>query len=82
MTSTNAPAHAAEHNDLMQLVAKVTDQSELIACVILVTVGADGRPMIGSDLETPEAVLNVLAQVMDAHQYKAVVSKIDVLKGN
>lgn len=50
---TNAPAHAAEHDQLMQLLAKVTDRSQLIGAVILITIGCDGRPCVGSDLGFP-----------------------------
>lgn len=78
----NAPIHAEEHTQLMQLVAKVTDKSRLIQAVIIITVGADGRPMVGSDLGDPGLVFGVLQQVMMAHDQIATVTNVDVPKDN
>lgn len=82
MTEDRAPIHAEEHTQLMQLIAKVTDKSEKIMAVIVITVGADGRPMVGSDLGGPGFVFGVLQQVMAAHDQIATITNIDVPKDN
>lgn len=79
---SNAPIHADEHEQLMQLIAKVTDKSEKIMAIILITVGTDGRPMIGSDLGDPGPVFAVLAQVTAAHGHIDNIVKVAVPKDN
>lgn len=79
---SNAPAHAAEHNQLMQLIAKVTDRSELIGAAILITIGHDGRPCVGSDLDSPATIHKVLREIAAAEDQVVNVSEIKILKDN
>lgn len=78
---TNAPAHAAEHNILMQVVAKIVNQSVLIDMVVLITVGVDGRPSVGGNLE-PAQVVELLRQLIAAEDQIANVSQIKVPRDN
>lgn len=77
-----APRHSAEHTELMQLLARATEKSETIAYSVLVTVGVDGRPMVGTDLDSPEAVVEVLAQVVGAYSEIEQVTSVDIPKAN
>lgn len=79
---SNAPAHAAEHDQLMQLVAKVTDKSKLIEGIILITVGKDGRPCIGGNFVSPTVAMGILRQLAAAENQIADVSQIDMPKDN
>lgn len=79
---SNAPAHAAEHDALMQLLAKVTDRSQLIGAVILVTIGHDGRPCVGSDLDSPATIHKVLREIGEAEGLVADVSEVKVPRDN
>lgn len=79
---SNAPAHVAEHDQLMQLVAKVLSQSELIGAMILVTIGTDGRPCVGSDLDSPATIHRVLREIAAAEDQIADISEVKVPKDN
>lgn len=79
---SSAPAHAAEHDQLMQLLAKVTDRSELIGAVILITIGCDGRPCVGSDLDSPATIHKVLREIAAAEDQIADVSEVKMPRDN
>lgn len=78
----NVPAHAKEHDDLITLVAKITDSSKLIAGCIVVTIGVDGRPVVGGNLGTTAQIMNVLRQLAAAEDQIADVYKIDTPRNN
>lgn len=79
----NAPSHRQEHDELMQLIAKVAGSSQLIDAMVLITIGRDGRPCLGSDVEDPRVVLSILQQLVDAGTTNLVhVRKIEVPKDN
>lgn len=63
---TVPPAHAEEHHTLMQLVAQVVEQSKLINGMILVTIGVDGRPCVGANIEDPAVISALLRQLGEA----------------
>lgn len=79
---TNAPAHATEHDQLMQLLAKVTCNSELIAAVVLITIGHDGRPCVGSDMDSPAMIHKALREIGAAEDQVADVSQVKVPRDN
>lgn len=79
---SNVPIHAAEHDQLMQLLAKVTDRSQLIGAVILITIGHDGRPCVGSDLDSPETIHKVLREIAEAEDQIADVSEVGTPRDN
>lgn len=79
---TNAPAHAAEHNTLMQLIAKIVNQSALIDTVILITVGVDGRPSIGGNVDHPGQIMEILQQLAAAEEDVEGVRRVDLPKDN
>lgn len=79
---SNAPAHAAEHDQLMQLVAKVTEKSELIEGIVLITVGKDGRPCLGGNFSTPAIAMTILRQLAAAEDQVADVSIVKLPRDN
>lgn len=79
---SNAPAHSAEHDQLMQLVAKITDKSKLIEGTILITIGVDGRPCIGGNFVSPAIAMEILRQLAAAENQIANVSRVDLPKDN
>lgn len=79
---SNAPAHAAEHDQLMQLLAKATRNSELIAAIVLITIGVDGRPCVGSDMDSPAMIHKALREIGEAEDQIADVSQVRVPKDN
>lgn len=76
------PAHATEHNELLQLLGKATDKSQLIGAVVLITVGIDGRPMVGSNLGHEDEVYYLLRRLVAAEDQIAAVDKVDVPRDN
>ena len=79
---SNAPAHVAGHEDLLRIVMKVTDNSHLIACTIVITIGTDGRPCVGGNIDHPEQLLDILRQLADAENMIGDASKVDMPKDN
>ncbi len=79
---TNAPAHAAEHEQLLQLLAKATRTSTLIGGIVLITVGVDGRPCVGGDLDTPEQILSVIRQLAAAENLIDTVAEVNIPEDN
>lgn len=77
---SNAPAHFAEHDQLMQVVAKIVNQSVLIDTVVLITVG-DGRPCIGGNLN-PTQVTELLRQLVAAEDDIEGVRRVDLPRDN
>lgn len=64
--SNSPPAHAEEHHDLMQLVAKVIKHSALIEGMVLITIGVDGRPCVGANIEDPAVISAILRELGNA----------------
>lgn len=73
-----APPHAKEHHELLQLLAKATEKSDLVGHVILITLGFDGRPCVGSSIPNPGAVLEILTQLGAASDALETVTEIDM----
>lgn len=77
-----APAHSDEHNGLMQIIGKLVNQSELIDIAILVTVGTDGRPAVGGNLDNPAQITEVLRQIVAAEDQVATITQVDLPRDN
>lgn len=77
------PAHADEHESLIQLLAKSTsvDHSK-VAGFVLITVGEDGRPMVGSDLDSPEIAFGVMYQLLVNAGLVENVHEVEIPEGN
>lgn len=79
---SNAPTHVAEHEALMQLVAKVTGRSELIAAVVLITIGHDGRPCVGSNIDSPAMMHKALREIGEAEDQIVSMFQVRVPRDN
>lgn len=79
--SDNAPVHYKEHEELVQLIAKITGQSGPVQDFVIVTIGTDNRPMIGSSLPQ-EVTMAVLAHLTMSQGDIASVTKVAVPKDN
>lgn len=76
------PVHAAEHDELLRLLAKATERSTTVHGVILITIGTDGRPCLGSDLGDPKVIHQVLRQIGGAEDKIANVAEVDIPHSN
>lgn len=72
------PAHADEHDALMVMLAKQVETSRLIAGAILITVGVDGRPCVGANMDDPAAIMRILRELGAAEQHVEHVTEVDV----
>lgn len=77
-----APPHAKEHHELLQLVGKLVQDSKLIDGMILITVGYDGRPCVGGNVESPEHIMELLRALGEAGSAVAGSSRVDIPKDN
>lgn len=73
-----APPHAKEHHELLQLLAKATENSKLVDHVVLITIGFDSRPCVGSSIPNPGTVLEILTQLGAATDALETVTEIDM----
>ena len=55
--------HAPEHEELMQLVVRLFENFELIEDVVVVTLGFDGRVIVGSSMNEPSETHRLLREV-------------------
>ncbi len=76
------PTHYRQHDELMQLVVKAAKSSDLISAVIVVTVGRDGRPAVGSNIESPALISDILRQLGEAEDSIEGVVEVAVPKDN
>lgn len=72
------PPHADEHDALMVMLAKQVEVSKLIRGAILITVGVDGRPCVGANLDNPAIVMRLLRGLGEAEQHIEGVAQVDV----
>lgn len=77
-----APPHAKEHDELMVFLAKLVEKSDLIDGAILITVGKDGRPCIGGNIESPAHMLEILRQLVEAEDLIEAVKDVPVPRDN
>lgn len=78
----SAPAHAKEHDNLTVLLAKSIEFSKLIDGVILITIGKDGRPCVGGNVDNPATMLRILRELAAAESLVEDVSKVLVPRNN
>lgn len=73
-----APPHTKEHHELLQLLAKAIENSKLVDHVILITIGFDSRPCVGSSIPNPGAVLEILSHLGAATNALENITEIDM----
>lgn len=79
--SNNVPNHAKEHHELLQLVGKLVDRSELISGCILITIGTDGRPCIGGNM-TASSMHEIMTALGAAEEYAKPPVEVPIPRDN
>jgi hypothetical protein len=74
----SVPAHAKEHNDLMVLLAKQIETSKFIEGAILITIGKDGRPCVGSNITSVPYVMELMRALGGAEDQIDSVVKVSI----
>lgn len=69
------PAHSKAHDELSEIIARVSDSSGTIEGWILITVGKDMRPAISSNVGDAAGISSILRQLGNAEDKIASVEE-------
>lgn len=71
------PPHFDEHNELMQALSLIADGQTLTRHYIIITIGLDGRPLVGTTIEDVGALHRTLAQLSAFEEHVEEVTELE-----
>ncbi len=76
------PAHADQHDELIEILAKMVEKCKLIEYVVMVTIGFDGRPVVGGNLDDSSQISDLFRQLVAAEDKISESYKIAISSDN